>query len=159
MQPLTSWTYWKCGELPFFSEEDSHDDSCELRRGPFWRGGFGTPTADAVLGAHCDRIYRHPGGTLPAKLHEPKDYKAMDRLMDRPEVTHATVIEAHRQQTLTRMRQAKGVVLVRHDTTELEPPNAAVRVRPAGDRPGRCQLRRRVECLAIQKDSQGLEYP
>src|SRR5205085_5535639 len=25
----------------------------------------------------ADRIYRHPGGTLPAKLHQPKDYKAM----------------------------------------------------------------------------------
>src|SRR5437868_14767023 len=68
----------------------------------------------------ADCIYRHPGGTLPAKLHNPKDYKAMDRLMNRPEVTHAAVIEPHRQQTLTQMRQSKGVVLVLHDTTELD---------------------------------------
>jgi hypothetical protein len=68
----------------------------------------------------ADRIYRHPGGTLPAKLHEPKDYKAMDRLMNRPEVTHAAVLEPHRQRTLVHMRQAQGVVLVLHDTTELD---------------------------------------
>jgi hypothetical protein len=68
----------------------------------------------------ADRIYRHPGGTLPIKLHDPKDYKAMDRLMNRPEVTHAAVLEAHRQHTLAQMQQAKGVVLVLHDTTELD---------------------------------------
>lgn len=68
----------------------------------------------------ADLIYRHPGGTLPAKLHDPKDYKAMDRLMNRAEATHAAVLEWHCQQTLQQMRQAKGVVLVLHDTTELD---------------------------------------
>src|SRR5262245_42127754 len=68
----------------------------------------------------ADRIYRHPGGTLPNKLHDPKDYKAMDRLMNRPEVTHAAVLEPHRQRTLQQMRRAPGVVLVLHDTTELD---------------------------------------
>lgn len=68
----------------------------------------------------ADQIYRHPGGTLPMKLHDPKDYKAMDRLMNRPEVTHATVLESHCQQTLAQMRQAKSVLLVLHDTTELD---------------------------------------
>ena len=48
----------------------------------------------------ANQIYRHPGGTLPAKLHTPGDYKAMDRLMNRNEVTHTTVLETHRQQTL-----------------------------------------------------------
>jgi len=68
----------------------------------------------------AERMYRHPGGTLPTKLHDPKDYKAMDRLMNRPEVTHASVLEPHRQRTLAQMRQAQGVVLVLHDTTELD---------------------------------------
>jgi hypothetical protein len=68
----------------------------------------------------ADQIYRHPGGTLPIKLHQPKDYKAMDRLMNRPETTHAAVVEPHRQYTLARMRQTPGVVLVLHDTTELD---------------------------------------
>src|SRR5205814_1640022 len=68
----------------------------------------------------ADQIYRHPGGTLPAKLHEPKDYKAMDRLVNRPEVTHAAVLQTHCQRTLEQMRQAPGVILVLHDTTELD---------------------------------------
>jgi hypothetical protein len=68
----------------------------------------------------ADRIYRHPGGTLPAKLHAPKDYKAMDRLMNRPEVTHAAVLAPHCERTLALMRQASGPVLVLHDTTELD---------------------------------------
>ena len=68
----------------------------------------------------ADRIYRHPGGTLPAKLYAPKDYKAMDRLMNRPEVTHAAVLESHRQRTLERMRQTPRLMLVLHDTTELD---------------------------------------
>jgi len=66
------------------------------------------------------QIYRHPGGTLPAKLHEPKDYKAMDRLMNRLETTHAAVLQAHRQYTRQRMVQSNGTVLVLHDTTELD---------------------------------------
>jgi hypothetical protein len=68
----------------------------------------------------ADLIHRHPGGTLPAKLHEPKDYKAMDRLMNRPEVTHANVLAAPCERTRQRMRAASGVILVLHDTTELD---------------------------------------
>jgi hypothetical protein len=68
----------------------------------------------------ADCIYRHPGGTLPAKLHAPKHYKAMDRLMNRPEVTHATVLAAHRARTHKAMEQLNGPVLVLHDTTELD---------------------------------------
>lgn len=68
----------------------------------------------------ADQIYRHPGGTLPAKLHEPKDYKAMDRLVNRPEVTHTAVLQPHQQRTLAQMRQTSAVQLVLHDTTELD---------------------------------------
>jgi hypothetical protein len=74
----------------------------------------------ACLVKIADLIYRHPGGTLPHKLHAPKDYKAMDRLMNRPEVTHASVLEAHRLRTRQRMSQVEGAVLVLHDTTELD---------------------------------------
>jgi len=68
----------------------------------------------------AQQIYRHPGGTLPAKLHEPKDYKAMDRLMNRPEATHTSVLQPHAQQTRHQMQQTPGPVLVLHDTTELD---------------------------------------
>ncbi len=86
----------------------------------FGKAALGHKRRTKCLVRIADRIYRHPGGTLPAKLHDPKDYKAMDRLMNRPEVTHAAVLEPHRQQTLACMRQAKGVLLVLHDTTELD---------------------------------------
>jgi hypothetical protein len=68
----------------------------------------------------ADAIHRHPGGTLPHKLHDPKDYKAMDRLMNRKEVTHAAVLAAHCQRTRGLMREAAGPLLVLHDTTELD---------------------------------------
>jgi hypothetical protein len=86
----------------------------------FGQAALGHQRRTQCLVRIADRIYRHPGGTLPAKLHAPKDYKAMDRLMNRPEVSHAAVLAQHAQQTLERMRQTKGVVLVLHDTTELD---------------------------------------
>jgi hypothetical protein len=86
----------------------------------FGEAALADPRRTQCLVRIADRIYRHPGGTLPAKLHEPKDYKAMDRLMNRPEVTHTSVLEPHRQRTLERMRQTSEVLLVLHDTTELD---------------------------------------
>ena len=74
----------------------------------------------ACLVKIADLIYRHPGGTLPHKLHAPKDYKAMDRLMNRAEVTHASVLQPHRAHTWERMTQQDGPVMVLHDTTELD---------------------------------------
>jgi hypothetical protein len=68
----------------------------------------------------ANQVYRHPGGTLPTKLHQPKDYKAMVRLMNRPETTHAAVLAPHCQYTHQRMQQSTGTVLVLHDTTELD---------------------------------------
>ena len=44
----------------------------------FGEAHFGGAALGHVRRTRClvriaDRIYRHPGGTLPAKLHEPKD--------------------------------------------------------------------------------------
>lgn len=66
------------------------------------------------------RIVSHPGGTLPQKMGEPADLKALYRLVDCDAVTHASVMETHRQLTLRRMRECKGVVLLIHDTTQLD---------------------------------------
>src|SRR4051794_13264754 len=68
----------------------------------------------------ADAIAQHPGGTLPQKLHAPAPLDAVYRLANRKEVTHAAVLEPHRQRTLRLMRQAEGPVLVIHDTTELD---------------------------------------
>jgi hypothetical protein len=68
----------------------------------------------------AQQISRHPGGTLPDKLSDPADYIAMDRLMNRPETTHESVLAPHRQRTLEKMRACPGVVLILHDTTVLD---------------------------------------
>ena len=86
----------------------------------FGAADLGHKARNRCLVKVADAIHRHPGGTLPHKLHQPKDYKAMDRLMNRPEVTHADVLQPHCQRTLGLMRQVDGPVLVLHDTTELD---------------------------------------
>src|SRR5260370_39331333 len=68
----------------------------------------------------AEQISRHPGGTLPDKLSDPNDYVAMDRLMNRPETTHASVLVPHRQRTLEKMQACPGVVVILHDTTVLD---------------------------------------
>jgi hypothetical protein len=86
----------------------------------FGQASLGDPRRSRCLVRIADQIYRHPGGTLPAKLKQPKDYKAMDRLMNRPETTHASVLDTHRQHTLRQMGSHPGVLLMLHDTTELD---------------------------------------
>lgn len=86
----------------------------------FGAANLGHKARNRCLVKIADLIHRHPGGTLPHKLHAPKDYKSMDRLMNRAEVTHAMVLQPHCQRTLNLMRQADGPVLVLHDTTELD---------------------------------------
>ena len=65
-------------------------------------------------------ICRHPGGTLPNKLSDPADYDAMDRLMNRPEATHASVLACHLQRTRAALACRTSVTLVLHDTTVLD---------------------------------------
>lgn len=68
----------------------------------------------------ADRMVAHPGGTLPQKLAEPADLKAMYRLMDSDAVTHAAVLKPHVEQTRQAMQQAGGPIVLIHDTTELD---------------------------------------
>jgi hypothetical protein len=86
----------------------------------FGSAQLGHKQRTACLVKVANLIHRHPGGTLPKKLHSPKDYKAMDRLVNRPEVSHAAVLQPHRERTLAKMRQCTGPVLLLHDTTELD---------------------------------------
>lgn len=65
-------------------------------------------------------ICRHPGGTLPTKLANPADYDAMDRLMNRPETTHASVLASHRQRTRAVIASRTTATLILHDTTVLD---------------------------------------
>src|SRR5947208_130526 len=91
----------------------------------FGQDNFGT----AVLGdarrtrrlvQAADRIIQHPGGTLPDKLANPAELQGLYRLTRSKKVTHAAVLQPHRERTLERMRHYAGVVLCIHDTTELD---------------------------------------
>jgi hypothetical protein len=75
---------------------------------------------NAALVRCAQQLCRHPGGTLPNKMASPRAYKSMDALMNRPEVTHGSVLASHRQRTQEKMVAAQGAVLILHDTTELD---------------------------------------
>lgn len=72
------------------------------------------------LVAVANQMAKHPGGSLPDKVNSPANLKALYRLMDSDAVTHAEVLRPHVERTLDRMRAHEGVVLVIHDTTELD---------------------------------------
>ena len=67
-----------------------------------------------------NQMQRHPGGTLPDKLSAPADLRAFYRLCDQEDVTHAAIIDAARQYTLTRIADCGQPVLIIHDATELD---------------------------------------
>lgn len=95
-----------------------------------WVGSFGaTHFGAAKLGDKrltdrlvkvADAIVRHPGGSLPEKMHDPVALNALYYLMDCDAVTHASVLAPHRELTLRKMAAHAGKVLVLHDTTELD---------------------------------------
>lgn len=68
----------------------------------------------------ADALVRHPGGTLPHKINDPAALQAMYRLMQRAEVTHATVLAAHQAETMYRIEQHAGPLLAISDATELD---------------------------------------
>ncbi len=67
-----------------------------------------------------DQMCARPGGTLPQKFRSPRDLQAFYRLMNKPEVTHASMLTPHRQATLENIDRMADPVLVLHDTTELD---------------------------------------
>jgi Transposase DNA-binding len=68
----------------------------------------------------AERLARHPGGSLPQAMQSPADLKALYRLANHPRVTHAAVLRPHLEWTRRRMAEHPGVVLLVHDTTELD---------------------------------------
>jgi hypothetical protein len=75
-------------------------------------------TRRAVMTA--DQILKHPGGTLPEKLNGEAELDGLYRLANNPKVTHEKMLEAHVAHTRQMMGDCSGVVLVIHDTTELD---------------------------------------
>ena len=68
----------------------------------------------------ADSLTRHPGGTLPQKIKDPAALRATYRLMQRPEVTHASVFAAHQAETNRVIEQHTGPLLAISDATELD---------------------------------------
>lgn len=64
-------------------------------------------------------VMRHPGGTLPSKLSG-NELLGFYRLANNPKVTHAKMLQCHREQTLREMDEVAGVVLLISDTTEVD---------------------------------------
>src|SRR5258708_4319546 len=75
-------------------------------------------TARLVLSA--DALLAHPGGTLPQKLSAPGPLKGFYRLMNRPEVTHTSVLAPAIDQVRALVAAEAGVVLLVEDWTELD---------------------------------------
>ena len=67
-----------------------------------------------------DQMSTRPGGSLPQKLRHPADLQAFYRLMSCDQVTHQTILAAHRAATIEKVQQIDQPVLVIHDTTELD---------------------------------------
>src|ERR1700691_910654 len=97
-----------CSALPDFGQEH------------FGGADLGHKKRNACLVRVANALLRHPGGTLPTTLQSPADYKATMRLANRPETTHAAVLQPHIDRTFTRVRQHAGVCFFLHDGTELD---------------------------------------
>lgn len=97
-----------------------YETEISLGQAIFGHAQFGDQRRTARLVETFDLMRRHPGGTLPDKLASPADLRAFYRLCDRDEVTHAAVIDAARQHTLTQIAACRGPVLIVHDATELD---------------------------------------
>jgi hypothetical protein len=85
----------------------------------FGHAQLGNKRRTERLVALVDQFCAHPGGSLPEKLQSPKDLKALYRLCDRDEVSHATIIASMRTAVLDACRQEDEVVVI-HDGTELD---------------------------------------
>lgn len=67
-----------------------------------------------------ERIMEHPGGTLPDKLRDPAALDGFYRLMNCEEVTPERILDPVLARTQEKMLNHPGVVLILHDTTELD---------------------------------------
>src|SRR6185503_1613102 len=95
-------------------------DWAKLSERHFGSASLGDARRSRRLVKTAELIFKHPAGTLPDKLPHWADLMGLYRLLDAEEVTHAAVIAPHCRWTLDQMRQTPGVVLLLHDTTELD---------------------------------------
>lgn len=105
---------------PTFPTTVAAEPAASFAQQHFGTADLGHKKRNACLLRVAQKICRHPGGTLPTKLADPNDYKAMDALMNRQEVTHHSVLVSHLKRTADLIEAAQDVVLILHDTTDLD---------------------------------------
>jgi hypothetical protein len=105
----------------------------------------------------ADRFRAHPDGSLPQKCQDPAMYQALLGLLTAADVTHAAVLQPHRERTLRLMGEHPGTVVLAGDITEFDftsQKSLRGQLGPIGDGRGRG-----YECfnlLAIRADTAGL---
>src|SRR5437588_4098110 len=67
----------------------------------------------------ASNLAENPLGSLPAQMHTWKETKALYRLLDEPDVTFASLIQPHLQQTREQANASRVVLLVQ-DTTDID---------------------------------------
>jgi len=98
----------------------SYETDVDLGQAIFGHAELGDLRRTTRLAKTFNLMQRHPGGTLPDKLSNPADLRALYRLCDADDVTHAAIIAAARQYTFARIADTPGSVLMVHDATELD---------------------------------------
>ncbi len=96
------------------------ETGCSFGEVHFGRAELGNKARTRRLVKVADALVCHPGGTLPQKIRDPAGLQALYRLMQRPEVTHASVLAAHQAETLRRIEKHPGPLLAICDATELD---------------------------------------
>jgi hypothetical protein len=135
-----------------YPETVDREPALKFVREHFGGADLGHKKRNGCLLRVAEKICRHPGGTLPHKLANPTDYKAMDVLMNRPEVTHASVLAPHLRRTQERMAAENGVVLLLHDTTTLDYSGLSIpELGPVGNGGGRGYLCHHTLAVSPQK--------
>jgi hypothetical protein len=91
----------------------------------FGRAELGDKRRTERLVFSANQLVQQPGRSLPDTFSSPADLKGLYRLMEKEEVTHATILRPAQQETLAQMERIwrespQQVVLVLHDDTELD---------------------------------------
>lgn len=98
----------------------SYAQETSLGHAIFDQANFGDIRRSTRMGELFDIIKRNPGGSLPDKVSDPADLRALYRLLDCEDVTHEKVVEAIRNHTIKQIAACPDEVLVLHDATELD---------------------------------------
>jgi len=95
-------------------------DATRLSRLHFGLAQLGDARRSKRLVKTAELIFKSPFGSLPTKLPAWKDLMGLYRLLNAEQVTHQAIIGPHCRWVREQMQQCDDVVLLVHDTTELE---------------------------------------